>query len=302
MKKLPLLFSLFLMTTAHAQQDMVFSLYPENYLYYNPAYAGVKQHGVANISARDQWRKIDRNPVSYMISYDQHIDSTRSGIGIIAWHDQMGLESTEFIGLNYNYRFYIRDCSLRIGTQIAGYRKSIDFSGIISIQPTGLPTTKQSQIKPDVDVGAWFYSPNRFYAGISARHLLEARFDKLSYDMARHYYFASGLEKKLTGTYNAMLSALVKSDLASTVANLNLRVTYSNLLTIGASYRINDTNPFVVHAGIRHYRVMVSAAYDFANGPLGSSFEGNIKYYLDFMKPQPAPKKKSIKLKPLDEE
>jgi type IX secretion system PorP/SprF family membrane protein len=288
-------------TSARAQQDPVFSLLRENQLFFNPAYAGVEKFGMLNLSGRDQWQDADKNPETYYVSWDMHLDSLNNGIGIVAAHDRKGLETTNHIGLNYSYRINVAAGYLRLGIQAAAYRKSIDFSGLNSPVAAGLPGTKQAQVKPDADLGIWYYVSHKYFIGLSVRHIPQVQFERLNYDMARHYYLISGYSVPVSAASILKATVLVNSDLTSTAADLNLRIIYNGGLTLGGSYRPNNTNRFMIHTGVRVFESFaLSFAYEFPHAILGPSMEANLKYYFR-KKAVPAPKK-SIKLKPLDEE
>ena len=301
MKRLLIATSLLVSLTANAQQDPVFSLFYENALFFNPAYAGVKKHGVANVSARHQWVRVEKYPITYYASYDQHFDSINSGMGIVISHDQKGLETTDHIGLNYSYKINVGRGTLRLGTQVAAYRKTLDFSQFVSIQPTGLPATKQTEYKPDIDLGLW-YEGYRVFAGFSTRHIPEFRFKKLYYDMARHYYFTTGTSISIASSLNVMGAVWLRTDLASTVIDLNLRATYNQSITFGGTYRPGTPSP-VAHIGyMRERGLQVSFAYDFARNSLGESYELNLKYLVWINKPvSKPPSKKPIRISPIED-
>ncbi|MFN6083707.1 MAG: type IX secretion system membrane protein PorP/SprF, partial [Fluviicola sp.] len=91
MKKYLLLFICFCgLETINAQQDEQMSLYMQNPLYFNPAYAGSRQSVSLVSLARFQWLKFDGAPQTQWVSIHTPLPRGGLGIGAQCVNDKVG--------------------------------------------------------------------------------------------------------------------------------------------------------------------------------------------------------------------
>ena len=117
-------------------QDPHFTQFYAAPLYLNPAFAGTGRCPRAVLNYRDQWpgtknSGLDKTYITYLGSYDQHIDAISGGIGIMALRDEAGAGTlkTTNVSAIYSYEQPInRHFSIRAGFQATFFQKSIDWS------------------------------------------------------------------------------------------------------------------------------------------------------------------------------
>jgi type IX secretion system PorP/SprF family membrane protein len=165
-------------------QDPEFTQFYANPLYLNPAFAGVLRCPRLVFNYRNQWPNIPGSFVTYVASYDQHVDALAGGVGLQVWTDIAGktLRTTN-ASLFYSYHLPInRKFSLKFGVQGAWQQKSIDwskltFGDMIDPRRGFVYTTQQQQganlsSVADFSAGVLAYT-DIYFVGFAAQHLTE---------------------------------------------------------------------------------------------------------------------------------
>lgn len=282
-------FLIFFSSQAFSQIDPIFSTYSFNKLYHNPAFAGSDDVRSITSVSRAQWQLIDP-PLTFLVSYDQHVKKIKSGIGILLMHDRLGPMTISYAGLNYNYQFKTGESSsLRVGTQISLLHHSVEFDEYITIDPEpNMPSGKHSGLKPDVDFGI-IYSLKKSYFGISVKHLFEPvfKFGSFPYPFRRHYYLTAGRVLALGASWTADASLIYRSfpPNKTHVLDLTSIAKHSSGVLVGAAFRVGiydryNTNPVIIFTGYNYKnKLQVLLAHDLPNSALGYAIEGNVKVW-----------------------
>ncbi len=166
-------------------QDPEFSQFYSNPLYYNPAFAGVKDGPRFILNFRDQWPNLNEAFVSYSASYDQFFDKIRSGIGLIVMGDEQGsgIYNSYMADAMYSYQIKVSDNFNVNAAMEAGYfenvlnwQDAIFLDQLNALMPNTIGTTTQTEPNTKVsgpDFGAGLLAYNKhIYFGFSVQHLI----------------------------------------------------------------------------------------------------------------------------------
>lgn len=171
-------------------QDPIYSQFYNAHLQVNPALAGNTRGPLIQLNYRNQWPALGNIYTTYSVSYDQFIESLKSGIGFALLTDNAGdgtLRSTGLTGF-YSYRIKIKDeLYIKGGMEVGFINLSLDRNKLLfgdgidprtgPISPGGVPyptgeTLASQTTKNYLNVGSGFvlYSP-KFYVGLSLKNL-----------------------------------------------------------------------------------------------------------------------------------
>lgn len=267
--------------TANAQQEPLITQFWNAQNYFNPATAGVKLKHEAAFIARDQWAKLNNNPLSQLASYAVRLQKIHGGIGVNYVHETIGFSKTNKLKFIYAYHLKLKNegvisFGLSAGVKIFTYKPEW-------VQPV-LPTDPAEAVaftdsKLTTDLGL-VYSKNRTTLGISATQLNAPRFSgnsSLTFQDVRHYYafanYTFGKEDKLQFTPQF----LYRTDLNFNSLDVNLLISYKSSYYIGITYRNKDAIAGIVGYDIRQ-KYRISFSYDVTrsklnNGVSGGSYE-----------------------------
>jgi type IX secretion system PorP/SprF family membrane protein len=233
---------------AVAQQDAGFTMYFFNPVYVNPAYAGSREAFSGTMVHRSQWVGMPGAPTTQSLSIHSRIPYSRVGLGLQVYNDESGPMKNTGINLTYAHHIELNEKttlsvgftgmvnSIRIGFDQINYDDDVDpaFDGNAS-----------SSWVPDLAAGVYLYR-ERFYAGLSASHLMQSKFgltDAPGANLAkfhRQYYFTSGVVLPLTESLDFRPSVLVKFvNAAPAIADINGSFIFNKRLFLGAGYRMS---------------------------------------------------------------
>jgi type IX secretion system PorP/SprF family membrane protein len=166
-------------------QDPEFSQFYSNPLYYNPAFAGVKDGPRFILDFRDQWPNLNQAFVSYSASYDQFFDNLRSGIGVIVMGDEQGggIYNSVMADAMYSYQIKISDnFNVNMAMEGGWFQSTLNWQDAVFLDQlnpftpnTTIPTTQTEPLDtkvsgPDFGTGLLAYSKH-VYFGFSVQHL-----------------------------------------------------------------------------------------------------------------------------------
>ncbi|MEQ9288410.1 MAG: type IX secretion system membrane protein PorP/SprF [Cyclobacteriaceae bacterium] len=271
--------------TLHAQQDVQFSQYMLNPLFYNAGWAGVD--GSAHVSAlhRSQWLGYSSTfdgdggaPSSQLISLSTPLKFREKdfGAGLNVINDQLGPLSNLSLELVLAYHRELRDGRLSIGLKPGFISQTIDFTQFRFNDPSDPLNvqTKESQVSPDLGFGAFYYTKD-YSIGLGVNHLLNPSFDfGLSSASAD---FQNRIERNfnISGTYNYKAaynlvfspSILIKTDLNNYSFDLSAIATYDEKVWGGVSYRDNEALILLMgYSFLDDNKMRVGYAFDYVVG------------------------------------
>ena len=254
-------------TSTTAQQMAHFSQYLLNDFFLNPAVAGTKEYSPVRLTYRAQWAGFEGAPRTASLSFHSNY-LNNMGLGGIVVNDGTGPLTQTGLELAYSYHIEITDgTKLALGLSAKATQYALDESQITledegDFSFTGI--TNQTLV-PDAGFGAYLFS-EKYFAGLSVPQLFEA---KMRYDTddqklnkeVRHYYLTGGYNVAINDDFTVQPSLLVKTVFtAPSTFDLNAKVIYKDMLSLGASYRYKDA--VVVVVGLEKENFVLGYAYD----------------------------------------
>ncbi|MEW6467356.1 MAG: PorP/SprF family type IX secretion system membrane protein [Bacteroidota bacterium] len=171
---------LFLLLPSYALSQESFSLFSQNPLTVNPAFAGSSNSLRLCSGYRNYWPEVFGDEISYTFSADYYLAALRSGIGLRYFSDgpaaSYGPYRNDRAGLGWAFRIPLfKDADKR---PIAILQPAVEYVyGIRRIDTAGMscgwpctPLTRTRVDYHDLSVGLLFYTRN-FFLGASVNHL-----------------------------------------------------------------------------------------------------------------------------------
>lgn len=249
MKKLMFFFGVILLSVSgYAQQDEQMSLYMQNPLYYNPAYAG-SRHSLSLVSlARFQWVSFAGAPKSQWFSVHTPVSNENMGLGLHVVNDAIGSRNrtAAYADLSSSIRLNKKGDRLAVGISGGADFMSFDFSNLAVTDPND-PYYGQrfSSTKPNLGAGIYYYG-ERHYIGLSSPRLFEAQLTDANSLVTnlnkRHFFFAAGAVFHLNSVIQWKPSAMIKyTPKAPLTMDFNLSFLFYEKMWLGAMYRYNES-------------------------------------------------------------
>jgi type IX secretion system PorP/SprF family membrane protein len=283
---------------ARAQQDVQFSMYMLNPLYYNPAYAGVEGLTKLTVMHRNQWANYmstldggGGQPISQVVSLTTPILKLRSGVGVHVVNDKLGPLQNIEAQVAYAYHLGINESKLSFGLSAGIYSQSINksyFRWNNPLDPANLQM-EESQIRPDMAGGIYYRAP-KYFLGLSFSHLNKAEFDfavdRLRNALENHSYFTAGYDYEFNYDLTVTFSGLVKTvNFNSTSVELSAVGNYKDRFWGGLSARQSEAIIGMVgYSMMRDNALMFGYSFDYvikaANAKSPTSHEFLLSYAL----------------------
>ncbi len=233
-----------------AQSAAQTSLFSQNVLPYNPAYAGTRLGLNLDASARYQWLDIEGAPVSQFGSIHMAAPGINAGAGLIVVNDAIGAENNLSVRLSLAKAFKLRFGTISFGLDAGIAQKNLDgalivtndgeYTGVIQHNDDLIPNSSQNGVTPDIGLGVLFKLPKTL-VGLSVRSLIDKEFqltENESIVEAGRTYFGL-IQQNIEVGYNFELipSLLLKSDAISHQIDLQLAAVYLETFQLGLGYR-----------------------------------------------------------------
>lgn len=308
--KVTLLLFVLIGITTWSQQDPLSSNYMFSTLTYNPGVAGTSGMICATAITRQQWVGFTGAPVTTTFNVSAPVSPFRieSGIGLMVESDQIGFDSDINISGIYALLVNMGTGKLGIGINLGVMNKTLDPEWNI---PSGdgftspdqdplIPVNKESFVAFDAGLGL-YYNADKYYAGLSVRHLNQARFRYTKGEpyLSRHYYLTAGYNLQLPDPALELLpSVFVFSDGKALQASVTTMLRYNKKVWGGVSYRAGDALTGI--AGIELFNgIRIGYAYDFPLSDVRKSTMGShelmVNYCFDLRMGKSRSKYKSIR-------
>jgi len=288
---------------ASAQQDIQFTQFMYNRLYYNPAVAGAGDAICATAVHRSQWVGFDGAPTSQNVNASVPLKILRGGLGLNIVNDQIGFFRNVNAGLSYAYKHQLNNGVITAGVGFNIFTKSVENAGWVVPEPQdigndiALPAENNNNTAYfDMDFG-FYYESDRLWAGISATRLLNTAAELDPYNKSissftlftnqRHYNIMGGYNIPLAGTmWELQPNVLVKTDfVASPVADVNITGVYNNQFWGGVSYRTGSPAAEAVAANIGYQfteSLRAGYSYDVAISDISQQGGGSHEVFLKY--------------------
>lgn len=276
---------------AQAQQDLQYTQFVFNKLYFNPAYAGNNCLLCASAIYRKQWMGINGAPTSQTFTLHGSLLQEKLGLGLSVNNDAIGLMNMTQIETSYAYRLQLsEDAFLNMGL-----RGSINFLRMrwSDADPTqvfdnSIPGGDASKIYPNFGLGL-YYESSRYFVGVSVPRLFQNRIAftenysaMLEPRLQQHLFLMGGVLVPLSEKIDLSPSALIKfTKNAPLSLDLNLSFVFLKRLWLGLGYRTGDAlNGIVQFAIIPNLKL--GFAYDFTLSRLQQYNRGSLEFGLEY--------------------
>ncbi|MBC8111820.1 MAG: type IX secretion system membrane protein PorP/SprF [Verrucomicrobia bacterium] len=230
-----------------AQQDPMYSQYMFNTLAVNPAYAGSREVLSITALSRWQWSGIEGSPQTQTLSLDMPVMKKSFGVGLQLINDKLGVSKNTGFFVSYAYRLRLSNNALiSIGLQGGVNFFRSDFLALeLSDDPSFSGNINRTL--PNAGVG-FYYSQDKFYAGISVPHLIKNKLDDFIRQSEsnrsiqyRHLFLMTGYVFSLSEEVKLKPSVLLKVVKGSPwQADVNTNVWLKDVLAVGLSYRTGN--------------------------------------------------------------
>jgi type IX secretion system PorP/SprF family membrane protein len=276
-----IIFTFICILNVHAQQEPLITQFWNAKNYFNPATVGLKFKHEAAFITRNQWVKLNNNPLSQLASYGVRLKKIHGGIGVNYLHETSGFSKTNKLKFNYAYHLKLKNegiisFGLSAGVKIFTYKPEWVLP-VLPFDPAVAVAFTDSKFTSDLGLA---YSKKRTTLGISVTQLNTPKFSgnsSMTFQDVRHYYaFANhtfGKEDKLQFTPQI----LYLTDLNFQSLDVNLLISYKSSYYIGLTYRNRDAIAGIIGYDIQQ-KYRISFSYDFTqsalnNGVSGGSYE-----------------------------
>lgn len=299
MKRITLLLTLLLMvggfTDLVAQQLPVFTQFPSDQLFFNPAIAGTKRIYDIRLNYRDQWVGFPDAPVTEGASLNYRMMGGKMGAAAYLYQDVTGPTQRNDYTLCYAYHIKFPDLVLSLGAAGSMMQYIANGPKITIHQPLD-PAIDQGVTSkawaPEASAGAYLYN-DRYMLGLSVDNMLsiqEKLYKKYKPDTAKlgiaelvpHYY--GFLSYNFSGNPDYVWQSSLFAALASGTPiylAYSLRVHVRNKFYVGASYRMGDAVALDLGITIRN-NFEVCYSYDLVTSALSHYTSGSHEITLIF--------------------
>jgi type IX secretion system PorP/SprF family membrane protein len=175
--RLYIIFCLFTLITVNsfAQQDPMYTLYMNDPILINPAYAGSRGNVSLNGVFRKQWVGMMWQPTTTSVTINSPFWNNKVGVGFSFMNDKIGPMQTTGLYLDYAYHIrFNKNRNLSLGLKAGFTNYYLDLANLStttwddyqhSLDPSNYPL-------PNFGVGAYYYT-DKFYVGFSIPLLLK---------------------------------------------------------------------------------------------------------------------------------
>lgn len=272
-----------------AQQDPHFTQYTYNKLLVNPAYAGSKDGYNINIVNRTQWIGIDGAPNTLTMSIHTPLKERRVGLGLNIVRDAVGPSVTNGIWGTYSYRLIAEKSTFSFGIQAGMMFYDFNYSAMnLKDFDYLFDPTSVRRYTPDVNVGL-YYQSEKFFAGLSSKHLLENDYGFVIKDnsssferLSRHFYALAGTAFPIAEDITLRPSGMVKFVKGAPIqTDINASLFFKTRFMIGASYRTEKAVALMTEIGLTN-KIKLGLSYDFYFNELQPQNYGSVEIRLAF--------------------
>ena len=285
------LFAILCSSALWAQQDVQFTQFANNKIFYNPGVTGAGDAICLSAAHRSQWVGFDNAPTTQNFSANIPLNFLHGGLALNFTNDMIGYFQDITVGVGYGYQMDLLGGTLGLGLR-ADFRNKNVTSGVWAPPQTmndpSLVALGSTSMATDLSFGA-YYQQETWYAGLSSTRLLETK-DILNATGGsanaqirgqRHYYFMGGYNLDLGNGIVLQPAAMVKTDLVTTQLDINAAATYNNQIWGGVTYRVYDA--LAIMAGYQITKdLRATYSYDLTTSSLANSSSGSHEIMMSY--------------------
>ena len=272
---------------AWAQQDEQMSLYMQNPLYYNPAYAGSRQSISLVSLARFQWVSFAGAPQSQWFSVHTPVLQKSLGVGMHLVNDRIGSRNrtAAYMDVSSSIRLNKKNHRLAAGLSGGADFMSFDFSDL-NVTDINDPYYGQrfSSTKMNLGAGLYYYG-DRHYVGISSPRLFEEKMSAATLVTSlnkRHFFLAAGVVIPLSSVVQWKPSTMIKyTPNAPLTMDFNMNFLFYDKVWGGIMYRFHESMGVNIMLKIKK-SFQVGYGYDFPINGLRTYQQGSHEILLTY--------------------
>jgi len=289
-KKLLFLFLFAFSTPVLAQQIPHFSQYFFNGGLRNPAYLNNPNYAEVSLFYRSQWTGFAGTPITQGAILNTPLRREQLSFGLNFLRSTQGPISITHTRTSFGYRFQQNKRSvISLGLSLGFIQYRFDTNQLNLRDDLGIDpvfSNLENSSSPDIGVGA-MYKTCKYLVGFSIQHLLPVTIGGEA-KLARHYNLMASYE--LLDYNNVQLegSTLVKVVRGTRPqADLNLRLTVSDILWMGTSYRTEDAlalmaGVILLNGRASNQYLRIGYSYNYTTSNLGLFNSGSHEILLSY--------------------
>lgn len=210
---LTILIHLFTSNGLKAQQDAQFTLFNNQFSFFNPAYTGIRSNFHAILSTRKQWTSLPGSPLSMYMHVAFKNAEKRLALGTFVLEDRLAVQRQTQWFVSTAYHLPLRNYTLSFGIHAGIQRFNVGLSDL-ALQQSGDPSFASDIVRNffNTGTGVYLYS-NKLHIGVSLPRLLTPHFESTVSNQAqlsRHYFISGGYLFTVSPQIEVKTMALVK--------------------------------------------------------------------------------------------
>jgi type IX secretion system PorP/SprF family membrane protein len=275
--------------SSFAQQRVQFTQYMFNGLVINPAYAGADDALSLTFIQRSQWAGVENAPETQTFSGHTLFGKKHIGLGLTLINDKIGVHKNLNALTTYAYHLQVAEKSiLSMGLQMGINRRQSDYGSLIggSTYDPRLNDVVISKTFFDFGMGIYFRSP-KLEAGFSIPELVPGRMDLNDTTTIRlsksPYFLFTRYTIKASDFIDLQPSIFLKYQSGIPLSfDLNANMIYRKVLTLGLSYRKDESVDFLMKAQMTR-QLQLGYAYDHPIGDISLLSNGSHELMVNYV-------------------
>lgn len=235
------------LSISSAQQLILNSQYMLNQYEINPAVAGSSDGLPLAFTFRKLWAGLDGSPSIQTLTGHMEV-AEHMGVGMRLFNVTTGPLRRSGFEATYAYHLPLGAGGRKLAFGLSGlmYQYALDVQNLNLEDPSDPALLEaENMFVPDVNFGMYLYGPE-YYVGLAVPQLLSRRIDLktdkiLEQKQVRHYFLHGGYNYRINEQFSIEPSTLLKFIEAGIFqADINVRGTYMDMVSLGLSYRTSD--------------------------------------------------------------
>jgi type IX secretion system PorP/SprF family membrane protein len=245
--------------SSYSQQNPLYSQYMFNGLVINPAYTGSNEALMMTVATRAQWTGLSGAPQTQVASVHSPWKLSRSAIGGVFIHDEVGVTNQYTVYGTYAYRIPVSEkAKIAVGGQagVTYYRSNLDDLSIVTPGGTPDPAFAQTESRylPNLGIGVYYYS-DKSYIGLSLPAIINNKWENqdavATARQTRQFFLAAGHVFDMGPNLKLKPNVLLRwVEGGSFQFDLNANLLIKELVWFGLSYRLDDSFDVLVQWNI----------------------------------------------------
>ncbi len=271
-----------------AQQDPLQSLYLNNKLLFNPAYAGARENLAVTLQYRHQWSGIALAPRTAVLTVQSPLKNRKYALGFTLSDDRLGVTRQTTMKAAYAYRIPAGGGQLSLGLNggLTIHRATLTAVSVFD-ESDLLFSLDENRVLPNAGFGVWYDWGEKAFISVSAPRLLKGAYlpDGNSRE-GRHYFASAGYLAGKGEVIRFRTMALLRAvEHAPLQAEANVAVEFMRTIWIGAGFRSNPAISSQLMLDLPQ-GLGVGYSYDLDLGTLGAASRGSHEVFIRFDLPK----------------